>query len=178
VGRGDAEHIRVPDGTSPGSEAAGEVHDALDTPGIDIQDDIIVIICWVGRGDVEHINADDDSDPDVIDVELDAVLTHMPKVVAVQHDEEPLAFQNADSEALRGITADVAAEDQGVARTRARRAATVPRPRPPSPSRAASVKHDTPKKASFTLDHLEANKLIVLGRRLMRHFPLIMEALR
>ena len=109
----------------------------------------------------------------MIDAELDAVLTHMPKVVAVavQPDDEPLAFQKADSDALRGITADVAAEDQGVAQTRARRAATAPQPRPPSSSGASSIKNADPKKASFTLDHLKANKLIVLGRRLMRHFP-------
>ena len=143
-------------GTNSEADATDEASCALESPAIDIQDDIL---------------ADDDSDPDVIDAELDAVLTHMPKVVAVQPDEEPLAFQKADSEALRGITADIAAEDQGVARTRARRAATAPQPRPPSSSGTSSIKNDRPNKASFTLDHLKANKLIVLGRRLMRHFP-------
>ena len=149
--------------SADGGGAPQESQDTLEQPAIDANDDLI---------------ADDDSDPEVIDAELDAILAHMPKVVAVAQENDSSEFQSEDSAALRGIAADVAAEDQGIAHTRARRLSMVNPPKTAA-SAAGLQKQKAPgarlkpsaSKVSFTIDHLKANKLIVLGRRLMRHFP-------
>jgi hypothetical protein len=115
---------------------------------------------------------DDDSDIETVDAELKEVLTHMPTAIAVDPvTDSAQPFQAADADALRSLDADIS-EGSSVAHTRGRRTAKpvivrpkhVPRYEPKQPD-AINIA-----KPTFAIQDLKANKTLIVGKKLKRHF--------